>query len=143
MIGIRRECAHPLAHLKPIHPGQHDIEQHQVRSVAFNRFEGLDTITYGKHLVVHGLQVMCHDFEQLHIIIDHQDGGLLRGHTLPSFQIEVARGPPLGNWTWNVLPAPSVLSTRIIPPCSSMMRLQMARPTPRPFTSRESRVSTR
>ena len=119
------------------------IQQHQVRSLAFNRFEGLDTVAHGQHLVALGLQVVRDDLEQLHIIIDHQDGGLLRWHALPSFQVVVARCPPLGSRTWNVLPAPGLLSTQIAPPCNSTIRLQMARPIPRPFTSRASRVSTR
>src|SRR5207302_11277364 len=109
--GDRREFPHPLAHLKPIHPGQHDIQEHQVRSIAFNRFQGLRPVAYSEHLVALGLQVVRDDLEQLHIIIDHPDGGLTRRHALPSFHVS-------SKWYAAVLSVAGHGTYCLSPPCS-------------------------
>src|SRR5687767_13592765 len=104
--------------------------------------ERLRAVTRAEHLVALVLQQGGNAHADRVVVVDHENASFRHGHVPSPGAVSGPRdGPPSsgseresGSRTVKVVPAPSVLSTSIVPPCCSTVCRAAASPTPVPVT---------
>ena len=99
---------------------QLDIHQDQIGPLFCYRLQSLLAVFRLGDLIIGGSQHIAYDLAIIRLVLDHEDA---LAHAISTIT---------GRVNANVEPCPGCDSTQILPPCISIMRLDMASPKPVP-----------
>ena len=74
------------ADLETVKAGEHQVEHHQIGRLAANSLEGLLAVDDPEDVVPVAGEVESHQFEEILLVIDHEDPRLIRHLTAPPFE---------------------------------------------------------
>src|SRR5262245_54853222 len=129
--------------LVAVHPGELDVHQDQGRTVRFRHLDALIPRDGLQHGEPGGREEIAQDAAVVLVVLDDQDlpahGAVARaaptgedGGSVGVTAGGTARSARTGRVKRKVAPWPAADSTQIRPPCISVMRLAIARPSPVP-----------
>src|SRR6516162_2746595 len=107
-----------------VHDRQLDIHQDKIRPLFCDGSERLLAVLGLRDLIVSRGEHIANDLAIIRLVLDHQNALAHAAST--------CRSTITGSVNANVEPFPGWDSTQILPPCISMMRLDMASPNPVP-----------
>src|SRR6185437_12760163 len=107
-----------------------EIGDHQVKCLFSNRFDPFRTGRYRSDIAADSLQCIHHGKAHQGLIVDQQNGQSFHA----SFSAKV-RSRDTGRHRVKVVPFPASLSTKMFPPCRSMMPRLTESPSPVPSPS--------
>ncbi len=93
--GVRAAAAKPPDHVEPVHVGEHDVEDDEIRPVPARLLHGLGPCRRGHHLETRVTQASGEQFADARLVLDDKQPGI-RGPTVTRRLIHdtIIAGPP-------------------------------------------------
>src|SRR5574341_2556564 len=153
--GQRRIAAQLVQHLPAVHVRHRQVGNHEVRLVRAGGFQTLAAILSGEDPRARQPEPAAGDLQAVRLVVHDQDGPALelildelskRPHEALSLSAPLLGSVPVprglcgsssGTSTVKVLPCPTSLLTRTVPPIRLVRRLTIASPRPAPPNLRE------
>ena len=119
------DLLHLVEHVEAAHLRQHDVHDGRLEGLLAGQGEALDAVVGEGDAVARLLEQALQDVPHHLLVVDDEDVLLTHRRAASAAATE-------GRATWNVVPWPGTLSTKMAPPCSWTMPKEMERPRPVP-----------
>ncbi len=114
-----------LEHVQAAQLRQHDVHDGRLVGLLFRQGQSLDAVVSEGDAVARFLEQALQDVAHHLLVVDDED-------VLGAHRRAASAAAREGSATWNVVPWPGTLSTKMAPPCSCTIPKEMERPRPVP-----------